>query len=59
MMQVSKLINDIEQWEIKKIMNRTRSKKKIWYKVKWLDWSHIYDQWLSEKELKYAQKLKQ
>ena len=40
-------------------MNRTRSKKKIWYKVKWLDWSHIYDQWLSEEELKHAQKLKQ
>ena len=28
-MQVSKLINDIEQWKIKKIMNRIRSKKKI------------------------------
>ena len=59
MIQVSKFINDIEQWEIKKIMNRIRSKKKIWYKVKWLDWNYIYNQWLSEKELKYVQKLKQ
>ena len=59
MMQASKLINDIEQWEIKKIMNRTKSKKKIWYKVKWLDWDHIYDQWLSEEELEHVQKLKQ
>ena len=54
MMQASKLINDIEQWEIKKIMNRTKSKKKIWYKIKWLDWDHIYDQWLPEEELKHT-----
>ena len=40
-------------------MNRTKNKKKIWYKMKWLDWDHIYDQWLSKEELKYAQKLKQ
>ena len=28
-MQVSKLIDDIEQWKIKKIMNKIKSKKKI------------------------------
>ena len=58
MIQVPKLINDIKQWEIKKIMNKIKSKKKIWYKMKWLNWSHIYDQWLLKEELKYTQKLK-
>ena len=59
MMQASKLINNIEQWKIKKIINKTKNKKKIWYKMEWLDWNHIYHQWLSKEELKYVQKLKQ
>ena len=58
-MQVSKLIDDTKQWKMKEIMNKIRSKKEIWYKMKWLNWNHIYDQWLSEKELKHALKLKQ
>ena len=57
-MQASKLIDDTKQWKMKEIMNRIRSKKKIWYKIKWLSWNHIYDQWLSKKELKHASKLK-
>ena len=40
-------------------MNRIRSKKQIWYKMKWLSWDHIYDQWLSEEKLKHTLKLKQ
>ena len=59
MMRFSKFINNIEQWEIKRIMSRTKSKKKIWYKMKWLNWNYFYDQWLSKEELEYVQKLKQ
>ena len=55
--QTSKLINDIEQWKIKKIMNKIKNRKKIWYKVKWLGWNHIYDQWLSEKRVKTCSKV--
>ena len=58
-MQVSKLIDDTEQWKVKEIMNKIKSKKEIWYKMKWLSWNHVYDQWLSKKELKHVQKLKQ
>ena len=58
-MQASKFIDNIEQWKIKKILNNIKSKRKIWYKMKWLDWNYIYDQWLSKKELKNIQKLKQ
>ena len=54
MMQVSKLIDDTKQWKVKEIMNKIKSKKEIWYKMKWLNWNHIYDQWLSEKELKHV-----
>ena len=39
-------------------MNRTKNTKEIWYKMKRLNWDYIHDQWLSEKELKYVQKLK-
>ena len=59
MMQISKLINDTKQWKMKEIMNKIKSKKKIWYKMKWLSWNHIYDQWLSEEKLKHVLKLKQ
>ena len=59
MMQVSKFIDDTKQWKIKEIMNKIKSKKKIWYKMKWLSWDYIYDQWLSKEKLKHASKLKQ
>ena len=59
MMQASKLIDDTKQWKVKEIMNKIKNKKKVWYKMKWLSWSHIYDQWLSEEKLKHASKLKQ
>ena len=29
MMQISKLVDDTEQWKVKKIMNKIKSKKKI------------------------------
>ena len=49
-----KLINDTKQWKVKEIMNKIKNKKELWYKMKWLNWDHIYDQWLSEKKLKYV-----
>ena len=59
MMQTLKFIDDTKQWKMKEIMNKIKSKKEIWYKMKWLNWNHIYDQWLLKKELKYVLKLKQ
>ena len=59
MMQVLKFIDDMKQWKMKEIMNRIRNKKEVWYKVKWLSWDHIYNQWLSEEKLKHVLKLKQ
>ena len=44
---------------MKEIINKIKSKKEIWYKMKWLNWNYIYDQWLSEEELKHVSKLKQ
>ena len=58
-MQTLKFIDDTKQWKMKEIMNRIRSKKEIWYKIKWLSWNHIYDQWLSKEKLKHVLKLKQ
>ena len=58
-MQALKLIDDTKQWKMKEIINKIKSKKEIWYKVKWLNWDHIYDQWLSKEKLKHVSKLKQ
>ena len=54
-----KLINDTEQWKIKEIINKIKSKKEVWYKIEWLNWDYIYDQWLSKEELKHVLMLKQ
>ena len=57
MLQTSKLIDDEKQWEIKKILNRTKSKKDVWYKIKWFDWDSKYNQWLSKKKFERASNL--
>ena len=37
-MQVSDLINDDEQWKVKKIVDKTKVKENdIWYQVKWIE----------------------
>ena len=35
--QVSKLKNDQEIWEIKKIIDKTKIESEIWYQMKWVD----------------------
>ena len=49
-MQTSNFIDNDEQWEINKILNKIESKKNVWYKMKWLNWRFEYNQWLSKKE---------
>ena len=49
-MQILKFINDKKMWKIKKIMNRTKNRNHLWYKIKWINWNEKYNQWISKNE---------
>ncbi len=46
-----KLINEKEEYEVEEILEKQRRKDKLWYKVKWIDYSSEYNQWISEQDL--------
>jgi len=52
-----KLINEKEEYEVEKILEKQRRKDKLWYKVKWINYSSEYDQWISEQDLDDASEL--
>jgi len=47
----SELINKKEEYKIEEILEKQRRKGKLWYKVKWIDYSSEYDQWIPEQDL--------
>jgi len=51
MLPPSKLINEKEEYEIKKVLKKQCRKGELWYKVKWIGYSSEYDQWISEQDL--------
>ncbi len=51
MLSPSKLINKKEEYEVEKILRKQCRKDKLWYKIKWIDYSLKYDQWISEQDL--------
>ena len=53
----SKLINEKEEYEVEKILEKQRRKGKLWYKIKWIGYSSKYNQWISEQDLDDASKL--
>ena len=43
-MQVLNLINDDEQWKVKKIVDKTKIRENdIWYQMKWVKWNEKYN----------------
>ncbi len=52
-----KLINKKKEYEIEEILKKQRRKDKLWYKIKWINYSLKYDQWISEQDLDDALKL--
>ncbi len=52
-----KLINEKEEYKIEEILRKQRRKGKLWYKVKWIDYSSKYNQWISEQDLDDASEL--
>jgi hypothetical protein len=47
----SKLINEKEEYKVEEILRKQHRKGELWYKVKWIDYSLRYDQWISEQDL--------
>jgi len=47
----SKLINKKEEYKVEEILEKQRRKGELWYKVKWIDYSLKYDQWIFEQDL--------
>ncbi len=47
----SKLINEKEEYEIEEILEKQHRKGELWYKVRWIDYSSEYNQWISEQDL--------
>ena len=56
-LQLLKLINNKEEYEIEKILNKWKHKKKIWYKIKWKNWSEEYNQWVQEWDMTEVQNM--
>jgi len=52
-----KLINEKEEYKIEEILEKQRRKGKLWYKVKWINYSSKYDQWIFEQDLDDASEL--
>ncbi len=57
MLSPSKLINEKEEYKIEEILKKQHRKDKLWYKVKWIDYSSEYDQWIFEQDLDDASEL--
>jgi len=52
-----KLINEKEEYEVEKILEKQRRKDKLWYKIKWIGYPSEYNQWIPEQDLDDASEL--
>jgi len=53
----SKLINEEEEYKVEKVLRKQRRKDELWYKIKWIDYSLKYDQWIFKQDLDDASEL--
>ena len=54
---VLKLIDDEQEWKIKKILQKRKRKKILYYKIQWKEYLIEYDQWISSEDMKDVLKL--
>ncbi|KAA6412922.1 MAG: gag polymerase env [Lasallia pustulata] len=57
-LQPPELMDDGEEYEVEEILDKTKHRKEIWYKVKWKEWLKEYDQWVHESDMEGAQDLR-
>lgn len=54
---LSELAENVEKYEIEEILNCWRCKEKLWYKIRWKNYSSEYDEWISKHDMTDAEKL--
>ncbi len=54
---VLKLIDDEQEWEIEKILQKRKRKKILYYKIQWKEYLIEYNQWISSEDMKDVLKL--
>ena len=47
----------IQTYELQKVVGLTIFKKKIFYKIKWIEWLEEYNEWMTNKNMTKTQKL--
>ncbi len=52
-----KLINNEQEWKVKKILQKRKRKKILYYKIQWKEYSVKYNQWILSKDMKEVLKL--
>ena len=55
----SEIIDDQKEWKIEKILEKRIRKNTVFYSIKWIDHSDEYIEWIKEKDMKNALKLRQ
>ena len=51
------LVEENEEWEVKKILNHDKKWEKLYYFIRWKDFSSCENSWIFEKNLKNAQNM--
>ncbi len=54
---VLKLIDDEQEWKVKKILQKRKRKKILYYKIQWKEYFIEYDQWILSEDMKNVLKL--
>ncbi len=54
---VLELIDDEQEWEMKKILQKRKRKEILYYKIQWKEYFIEYDQWISSEDMKDVSKL--
>ena len=56
-LSLPELMNETEEYEVKKILDKQQRKDELWYKIRWKSYSLKYDQWIQKKNMKNVQEL--
>ncbi len=51
------LIDDEQEWEVEKILQKRKRKRILYYKIQWKEYFMKYNQWISSEDMKDVSKL--
>ena len=56
-LQPPELIDNVEEYKVEEVLDKTKHRKEIWYMIKWKEWPKEYNQWVCEGDMEGAQEL--